>query len=103
MEAGLNRARTILGDVAKIIQPATGSYNLGGPDSIVEAVVGIITRHPMREDELLSTLDQWSPGDVKKVLVDLEGSGKAQVVERLGIRFWSAAPAYFPEEKKENG
>jgi hypothetical protein len=30
------------------------------------------------------------------MLTELEKSGKAQVVERLGTRFWSASPAYYP-------
>jgi wyosine [tRNA(Phe)-imidazoG37] synthetase (radical SAM superfamily) len=96
-EEGLLRAHAILGDIARVIHPAAGTFDLSGAESLVEAVVGIITRHPMRENELVETLQQWSPGEVTATLKKLEKSGKAQVVERLGIRFWSASPAYYPE------
>ncbi len=95
-EEGLLRARAILGEIARVIHPASGSFDLSGAESLVEAVVGIITRHPMREDVLIETLKHFSPGDVTATLVALEKSGKAQVVERYGTRFWSAAPVYYP-------
>ncbi len=95
-EEGLLRARAILGEIARVIHPASGSFDLSGAESLVEAVVGIITRHPMREDELIETLKHFSSGEVTATLVALEKSGKAQVVERYGTRFWSAAPAYYP-------
>ncbi|MCK4802003.1 MAG: radical SAM protein [Anaerolineales bacterium] len=101
-EEGLLRARAILGDIARIVHPATGSFDLSGTGSLVEAVVGIITRHPMREDELLDTLENWSPGEVKTTLFDLKESGKAQVIERFGTRFWSAAPSRYPEEAQSH-
>ncbi len=63
---------------------------------MVPVVIGIITLHPMREDELIETLKHFSPSEVTATLTKLEKSGKAQVVERLGIRFWSASAAYYP-------
>ncbi len=98
-EEGLLRARAILGDVASIVHPTSGSFDLSGDESLVDAVVGIITRHPMREDELFRTLAHWSPGDISDVLEALADSGQAQVVERCSVRFWSASPAYYPAEK----
>ena len=52
----------------------------------------------MREDELVTTLNRWPRTDVNKTLKDLEDSGKAQVVERYGCRFWSAAPSVYPDK-----
>ncbi|MBN2547750.1 MAG: radical SAM protein [Anaerolineales bacterium] len=98
-EEGLLRARAILGDIARVIDPAYGSFDLSGATSLVDAVVGIITRHPMQEDELVETLKHWVPGEVGATLAELEKSSKAQVIERYGIRFWSAAPAHYPDSK----
>lgn len=98
-DEGLLRARAILGDIARVINPASGSFDLGETESLVEAIVGIITRHPMREDELAETLKNVSLGEVTETLTKLEKSGKAQVVERFGVRFWSASPAYYPTLK----
>jgi wyosine [tRNA(Phe)-imidazoG37] synthetase (radical SAM superfamily) len=96
-EDGLLRARAILGDIAHVIHPGSGSFDLSGNESLVDAVVGIITRHPMRESELIGTLQHWSPGDITATMLELESSGKAQIVERFGIRFWSASPSFYPE------
>jgi wyosine [tRNA(Phe)-imidazoG37] synthetase (radical SAM superfamily) len=96
-EAGLARAVAILGDVAQIVHPAEGDFDLSGCDTVVEAIVSIITRHPMREDELARALERWTPGQVEEALQTLANSGQAQVVERHGIRFWSAAGARYPQ------
>jgi len=96
-EEGLIRARAILGDIANIIDPATGSFDLSGNESLVEAIIGIITRHPMRESELQETLSHWPNDSVSETLSQLEKSGKAQVIERYGVRFWTASPSFFPE------
>ena len=99
-EEGLLRARAILGDIARVIHPACGSFDLSGAESLVDAVVGIITRHPMSDDELVQTLERWSPGEVDAALKELESSGGAQVIERYGCRFWSAASARYPDEDR---
>jgi wyosine [tRNA(Phe)-imidazoG37] synthetase (radical SAM superfamily) len=97
-EEGLMRALAILGEVAKVVHPAEGSFDLSGSDNVVDAIVGIITRHPMREDELRRTLEKWKPGRADLTLEELAASGRAQVVERYGYRFWSASPARYPEK-----
>jgi wyosine [tRNA(Phe)-imidazoG37] synthetase (radical SAM superfamily) len=97
-EESLLQARAILGHVAEVIHPAEGSFDLSGYEDIVEAVIAIITRHPMRQEELERTLDRWSPGQVRQTLAGLEASGRAQVVVRYGVRFWSAEPACYPDE-----
>jgi len=99
-EEGLMRARAILGDIAKVVHPAEGTFDLSSYDNVLDAIVGIITRHPMRQDELERTLAQWAPRKVSEALVTLQTSGRAQVVERYGIRFWSAAPSHFPKESQ---
>lgn len=99
-EAGLLRARALLGEVATVVHPASGAFDLSGCDSLVEAVIGIITRHPMREDELIRTLQRWSSDEVTGTLVALEASGRAQIVERYGVRFWSATPAHYPAPER---
>jgi hypothetical protein len=82
-----------------VVHPASGAFDLSGSESLVDAVIGIITRHPMREDELIHTLARWSTGEISAALEALANSGQAQIVERYGVRFWSAAPAYYPMEE----
>ena len=83
-------------DIIVEIEQALASHQPGEIDWVV---VGIITRHPMQEDELIETLKHFSLGEVTVTLTELEKSGKAKVVERYGTRFWSASPAYFPALK----
>ena len=91
------RAMAILGYTAEVVHPTEGSFDLSGFDNPVDAIISIITRHPMRQDQLERTLKCWSPRKVNQVLGDLEASRKAQIVERYGVRFWSAAPAHYPD------
>lgn len=99
-EEGLMRAQAILGDIAHVLHPAEGTFDLGSYVDVTDAVVGIITRHPMSEEDLLRTLERWSPGSVKEALAKLAASGRAQVVERYGCRFWSAMPSHYPGERE---
>jgi wyosine [tRNA(Phe)-imidazoG37] synthetase (radical SAM superfamily) len=97
-EEGVMRALAILGEVARVLHPAVGRFDLGSYENLADAVISIITRHPMRQEELERTLEQAAPGQVSDVLVELERSGRAQVVERYSTRFWSAAPSHYPSE-----
>lgn len=94
-EAGLLRARAILGETAKIILPAQGVFDLSGDKDLVESIVGIITRHPMKETELIDAFHKWSSGDVYETINQLVELGKAQIVIRDGIRFLSTSEAYY--------
>lgn len=93
---GILRAQAILGDIAKVIYPASGTFDLSDSENLVDGIVGIITRHPMKESDLMDALKRFSSGDVVNTLNRLEESGKAQVIVRYGIRFWSAMPAFYP-------
>ena len=95
---GLLRARAILGGIAKVIHPAKGIFDLSGSENLVDAIVGIITRHPMLETDLMETLAHFSTDEVVSTLQMLRESGKAQVVTRHGVKFWSASSAYYPEK-----
>jgi wyosine [tRNA(Phe)-imidazoG37] synthetase (radical SAM superfamily) len=97
-DEGVLRALAILGEVAHVLHPAAGRFDVGGAENLTDAVLGIITRHPMRQEELERTLEQAAPGQGNDVLAELKKSGRAQVVERYGVRFWSAAPSHYPTE-----
>ena len=94
-EDGLMRATAILGDVARVVHPADGIFDLSGFESVVDAVVNILTRHPMREEELLLALERWNVNEVQQALNELVASGRAQRIERYGQTFWSAAEAHY--------
>jgi wyosine [tRNA(Phe)-imidazoG37] synthetase (radical SAM superfamily) len=95
---GLMQAVAILGKIAEVVHPVEGSFDLSGYDDPVEAILAIITRHPMRQEELERAVSAWSGKPVDQILGELAASGRAQVVERYGVRFWSAAPSQYPDE-----
>jgi len=95
-EEGLMRARAILGSAARTFDPMIGDFDLSGEINPVDAIVGIITRHPMKQEELINALTKWSPDNITEILEELEKSGKAQLIKRYGVNFWTASPAYFP-------
>jgi wyosine [tRNA(Phe)-imidazoG37] synthetase (radical SAM superfamily) len=97
-DESLMEALALLGKIAEVVHPAEGSFDLSGYDNPIDAIISIITRHPMRQEELERTLDRWSAGKVSQALVDLKSSGKVQIVERFGVRFWSAAPSLYPDD-----
>jgi hypothetical protein len=93
-------ALAILGQIAQFVHPSEGSFDLSGYDDPVDAILAIITRYPMRQEELERALSHWSPRRVQQVLANLDTSQRAQVVERYGVRFWSAAPSHYPDGKQ---
>jgi wyosine [tRNA(Phe)-imidazoG37] synthetase (radical SAM superfamily) len=99
-EDGLIRASAILGDIAEIVHPAEGTFDLSGYDNVLDAIIGIITRHPMRQEQIEKTLTQWAPEQVGQSLAELEASNRAQIVNRYGARFWSASPSHYPIESQ---
>jgi wyosine [tRNA(Phe)-imidazoG37] synthetase (radical SAM superfamily) len=98
-EEGLLRARAILGEKVQIFSVIAGSYNLGLYDQVADAILAIITRHPMRQSELEHTLSAWGGGEVNTALNELVDSGRAQKVERYGVTFWSSVESYYPNNK----
>ena len=88
---GLLRAQAVLGDVTKVLHPAQGEFDLGNCQDLGAAILSIITRHPMREEDLLTSLQRWPDKDVHQTMSDLAQSGRAQPVTRYGVRFWAAA------------
>jgi hypothetical protein len=95
---GLTRAAAILGSIAHVIRPVEGTFDLSSDQSVIDTIVGIITRHPMRQEEIENALAKWTPGQVGRALAELEASGRAQIVKRYGIRYWSAEPSFYPDE-----
>jgi wyosine [tRNA(Phe)-imidazoG37] synthetase (radical SAM superfamily) len=88
---GQARAAAILGSVAKILPPIPEGVHLASSGDLIDAIVDVITRHPMEEDEIIRALENWRPTEVTHVLEMLSASGRAQVAAHSGRRFWSAA------------
>jgi wyosine [tRNA(Phe)-imidazoG37] synthetase (radical SAM superfamily) len=99
-EEALLQALVKFSESARVVHPAEGVFDLGCCDSVFEAILAIITRHPMSQEQLEKALGQLAPEKAGDVLAELEASNRVQIVERLGSRFWSADQSYYPDEKR---
>jgi wyosine [tRNA(Phe)-imidazoG37] synthetase (radical SAM superfamily) len=100
-DEGLLRARAILGNRTRIFSFPEGYFEFDQIENVVEAVLTVITRHPMRQSELEQALQTWRKEEIGQALEKLRASKRAQIVERYGVRFWSAATSYFPDEEQK--
>jgi len=98
-QEGLMRAIAILEQVAPVraVESVTGTVELTASDTLADAILAVITRHPLHEEELERTLAHCDAQQVHAALAELEATGRAQRVTRYGKRFWTAAASYFPE------
>jgi wyosine [tRNA(Phe)-imidazoG37] synthetase (radical SAM superfamily) len=101
-DEGLMRATAILEEIAKVVPPAEGEFDLSGCDSIVEAIIGILKRHPVSEAQLERSLARWAPERRAEALAELRADGRARRVSRNGVSFWTAAEARFPAESGDS-
>jgi len=98
-DEGVMRATAILGEKAKVIHPQEGYFDLSRDDNIVEAIIGIITRHPISEEQLLRAIASFPDEQRIHIIDTLQTSSKAQIVERFGQKFWCATPSFFPDTR----
>jgi wyosine [tRNA(Phe)-imidazoG37] synthetase (radical SAM superfamily) len=94
-EVTLQHALLILGKRARLIDETTGMFDLSGERNLLDALLPILTRHPMSESDLRATLTKWLPGQESETLDKLRGDGRVQVIERRGQRFWGIAQAKY--------
>lgn len=94
-QEGLLRAEAVLGPIAHIVHPFSNGVHLSDYATPEEAILSIVTRHPMSQPQLVATLNVWTPAEVAAALDALKRAGDIRPVERLGVQFWAAASAVF--------
>jgi wyosine [tRNA(Phe)-imidazoG37] synthetase (radical SAM superfamily) len=85
-------AHAILGDgnVVDIAAEETGEFSIEGFANPEDAILAIIRRHPMREEQVIETLEKFEMRDVHDDLKRLEESGKIKKVKYREKVFWLA-------------
>ena len=85
-------AHAILGDVnvVDITAEETGEFSIEGFTNPEDAILAIIRRHPMREEQVIETLKKFEVEEkgVQDSLTRLEKSGKIKKVEYREKVFW---------------
>lgn len=89
--ASQERALEIFGPRARFPDAPVGPTSVRvGPD-LPAALLAVLARHPMPEDELVECVEPASPGVVPEALKRLALEQRAYAVEHAGRRFWRAA------------
>ncbi len=91
----IDLAKKILGKIAKVVQPAIGEFVLDDSLDLENAILNIITRHPMRQKDIEGILHKVASQNIKDILDKLLADGKAKVVVRNGIRYWCTGSSTF--------
>jgi len=97
----LERAIEVLGEIAPIL-----AADRSAPDAkvtldgeLAEAVLGVITRHPMTAAELSSTLG-LPDAEIQEALAGLERTWRARRVSRHGKQFWTSSDARYVQRQR---
>ncbi len=94
-EAGMLRAKDILGEITHVSIPITIEAQANGEGDLCETILNIVTRHPMQENELRSLLTHWSEKQVHESIEDLYNRNLIKTVELDGSTFLSSAAANY--------
>lgn len=94
----IRRAVSILGMQTNVLYPVHGIYDVSGPNDELSELVGIISRHPISEDEISVILGHWPPEKVNQALKEIEINRFAKKVVRNEVVFWVASGSHFPEQ-----
>ncbi len=89
------RARELIGSTARVPEPDSIGDVLEPGGDIAGATAAVLTRHPMREAELVHLLGRWAPGRALAILTELGERRDLQVVERGGDRYWCDAHSVY--------
>lgn len=95
-EEALMQATAILGEVARVVHPLVGTFQLAVNGDLCAAIADLVQRHPLSEaqvDALLAAHSAESLAVVKQRCLD---SGRIRCIERFRITFWIAAAAHYP-------
>lgn len=89
--ARIARAVEILGAVARVVPPSPPQLQFRSDQDVVQTIIDVVSRHPMKESELVDALRRWDPNKVESTLERLAASGAAKAVTRGGERFWTGS------------
>jgi wyosine [tRNA(Phe)-imidazoG37] synthetase (radical SAM superfamily) len=97
----LDRAMEVLGEIAPIMaadrRAPEAEVTLNG--ELAEAVLGVITRHPMTAAELSSTLG-LAEAEIQEALAGLERTWRARRVSRHGKQYWTSSDARYVQRQR---
>lgn len=98
-DATLRRALEMFGKAARIAPPPVGEFDSATGQSALDAVIDIIVRHPMAHAQVERMLERLDPDHSADLLGQLALNPQVQCVDRNGVGYWTAASAFFPDDR----
>jgi wyosine [tRNA(Phe)-imidazoG37] synthetase (radical SAM superfamily) len=95
----LERAASIFGSAAKVLHPIEVELKTEIDEELIDAVLTIVSRHPLQEAELVRNLVHLVPERVQETLTTLAEGGRIRLIERYGKKFWCGADTQFPDQR----
>jgi len=93
----LARAQTVLGAVAQAPPAGPAAWSLLSDNDLCDAILSLVTRHPMAEDELLSISGSNGPPRVLAALRRLESEALIRTIVRPERTTWCNAAARYSD------
>ena len=87
----LEQAIAILSKVTAVVSPLKGNMDLRNAPDMLQAIIAIVSRHPVQERELHKAVADCFSGEAQKadeVMSSLFASGRFRLVEHNGEPYW---------------
>ena len=99
-ESGLQRAGKFLGKVAQVSIPTAAEAQAVRLGELVEIIPSIVTRHPMRESELVVLLNRWTPDEVRAAIQALADQNCISTKQLNDQVYWCVSPGHHGGKKE---
>lgn len=97
----IKRAIAIFGPLAQVIHLPQEQVDISQLGDVLQVIAGIVSRHPLWEEEILAVLPHWQPEKIRAALSTLEARGIIGSVHRQGRQYWCAPKSVFPKLNKD--
>lgn len=90
-------AEELFGQAAHIVSELVPQAQILPDADLAEAIMHLIIRHPIPEDELTNYLAGWTSEQIQQALLKLQTENQAKLVERFGRHYWTSSEAVYAE------
>lgn len=91
----VNLAEELFGQAAHIVSELVPQTQILPDTDLAEAIMQLIIRHPIPEDDLTNYLAGWTAEQIQQALLKLQTKNQAKLVERFGRHYWTSSEAVY--------
>lgn len=93
--ASVLAAEAVLGRQAHGVSEVVPDLQIQPGENLCDTILALVTRHPVPVDDLENALGPGGITRMRAALQELQHTGQAHIIERLGRRYLTAAEAYY--------